>query len=318
MEAIQNTMDTGTIVLLSVLGFIALAGLITLLSSFFTVKQAEVAVIERLGKFARVATSGLNWKAPFIESVVTRVSLRVRNYTTTVETKTKDNVFVKIPIAIQYSVIPTEIQTAVYKLANVETQISNYVLNTILGHMPTLTLDDCFANQSTIANDVKTALADVMTPFGWSIEKALITDVIPDEGVKAAMNDQQTQARAAIAAQSKGEADKILVVKAAEAQADAKALAGKGIANERKAIVEGLRESVEHFKESVEGASAQDVMALVLVTQYFDTMKEIGAKAGTNTLFFPSNPGSANDMLAQIVAGFKTTNTNTKAATASK
>lgn len=299
-------METGTIILLVVLGIVGLLALITVLSSFFTVKQAEAVVIERFGKFARVANSGLNFKTPFIERLARRVDLRVQQFSVTVETKTKDNVFVKIPVSIQYSVLVDKIRESVYKLSNVQQQITSYVFNIILGHVPSMTLDETFTSQANIALEVKKSLDESMLQYGFSVDKALITDVIPDEKVKEAMNDINAAQREQVAATARGEGAKILAIKNAEADAESKKLQGEGIANQRKAIIEGLRESVEHFKESVEGASATDVMALVLVTQYFDTMKEIGSHSGTSTLFFPSQPGAANDMLTQITAGFKT------------
>jgi regulator of protease activity HflC (stomatin/prohibitin superfamily) len=179
------------------------------------------------------------------------------------------------------------------------------VFNSILGHVPKLTLDETFEQQSGISVAVKTELDTIMSGFGYNILTALVTDIIPDSKVKDAMNDINAAQRAQVAAQARGEAEKILKVKQAEADAESKALQGKGIAAERQAIIDGLRASIENFRESVPGATPSDVMALVLLTQYFDTLKDIGTKQGNNTIFLPNSPGAANDFMTQILAGLK-------------
>ena len=195
-----------------------------------------------------------------------------------VETKTKDNVFVKIPVSVQYHVIPDHVYEAFYKLANPRQQISSYVFNVILGHVPKMNLDDAFLQQSDIAVAIKQGLDDVMRTYGYAIDQALVTDIQPDDKVKAAMNEINAAQREQVAATARGEAEKILKVKQAEAEAESKALQGQGIANQRKAIIEGLKDSVEAFSKAVEGSTPKDVMMLVLVTQYLDTMKEIGSQ----------------------------------------
>ena len=268
-------MDVVLLILLAVLAIIVLS---LILGSFFTVSTAEVAVLTRFGKFLRVAEAGLNWKAPYLDTVAGIVSLRVNQITLTMETKTKDNVFVTIPISVQNRVRPERVYDAFYKLSDPVAQIKSYVEQVILGHVPGMTLDEVFASQSSIAAAVKQELDSDMAAFGYEIVNVLVTDIVPDAKVKSAMNDINAAQREQVAATARGEADKILVVKKAEAEAESKALQGQGIANQRKAIVEGLQNSIEQFQKAVEGATPKDVMQLVLVTQYFDTLKSIGEK----------------------------------------
>lgn len=283
------------------LGALALIFLILILSSFFTVNTAEVAVITRFGKFLRAADPGLNWKRPFFDSVAGMVSLRVNQISLTMETKTKDNVFVTIPISVQNRVRPEKVYDAFYKLSDPTAQIKSYVEQVILGHVPGMTLDEVFASQSSIAAAVKQELDADMATFGFEIVNVLVTDIVPDQKVKSAMNDINAAQREQVAANARGEAEKILVVKKAEAEAESKALQGQGIANQRKAIIEGLQTSIEQFQKVVDGASSRDVMQLVLVTQYFDTLKSIGENDKTNTLFLAHTPSAVKEVSDQIL-----------------
>jgi len=283
---------------------LAIGGLIFLtliLGSFFTVNTSQVAIITRFGKFLRVAEPGLNWKAPYFDTVAGIVSLRVNQIALTMETKTKDNVFVTIPISVQNRVRPEKVYDAYYKLADPVAQIKSYVEQVILGHVPSMTLDEVFASQSSIAAAVKQELDADMATFGYEIVNVLVTDIVPDPKVKSAMNDINAAQREQVAASARGEADKILVVKKAEAEAESKALQGQGIANQRKAIVEGLQASIEQFQKAVEGATSRDVMQLVLVTQYFDTLKSIGESDKTSTLFLAHSPGAVKEVSDQIL-----------------
>ncbi len=273
----------------------------TVLGSFFTVSTAQVAVITRFGKFLRIADPGLNWKWPFIDTVNGRVSLRVNQITLTMETKTKDNVFVTIPISVQNRVRPEKVYDAYYKLADPVAQIQSYVEQVILGHVPGMTLDEVFASQSGIAAAVKQELDVDMAGFGYEIVNVLVTDIVPDAKVKSAMNDINAAQREQVAANARGEAEKILVVKKAEAEAESKALQGQGIANQRKAIIEGLQGSIEQFQKVVGVASTSEVMQLVLVTQYFDTLKSIGENDKTNTLFLSHSPSAVKDISDQVM-----------------
>jgi regulator of protease activity HflC (stomatin/prohibitin superfamily) len=290
----------GMIVLI-LLGILAIIALSLILGSFFTVNTAEVAVLTRFGKFLRVAEAGLNWKTPYFDSVAGLVSLRVNQITLTMETKTKDNVFVTIPISVQNRVRPERVYDAFYKLSDPVAQIKSYVEQVILGHVPGMTLDEVFASQSSIAAAVKQELDADMAAFGYEIVNVLVTDIVPDAKVKSAMNDINAAQREQVAASARGEADKILVVKKAEAEAESKALQGQGIANQRKAIVEGLQNSIEQFQKAVEGATPKDVMQLVLVTQYFDTLKSIGESDKTNTLFLAHSPLAVKEVSDQIL-----------------
>ena len=291
-------MDTLVLIALAVVAFM---GLLLFLASFFTVNTAEVAVITRFGKFLRVAEPGLNWKSPFVDSVAGVVSLRVNQIALTMETKTKDNVFVTIPISVQNRVRPEKVYDAFYKLSDPVSQIKSYVEQVILGHVPGMTLDEVFATQSSIAAAVKQELDADMALFGYEIVNVLVTDIVPDGKVKSAMNDINAAQREQVAANARGEAEKILVVKKAEAEAESKALQGQGIANQRKAIIEGLQTSIEQFQKVVEGASAKEVMQLVLVTQYFDTLKSIGENDKTNTLFLSHSPMAVKEVSEQIL-----------------
>jgi regulator of protease activity HflC (stomatin/prohibitin superfamily) len=297
-------MDTSTTVLLIVIGFLALVALILILKTLYTVRTYTAGVVERFGKFNRIVQPGLRVLVPFAESVYF-VDLQVKQAQFQVETKTRDNVFVQIPVSVQYQILSEKVYDAFYKLSQPQKQIESFVFNSILGHVPKLTLDETFEQQSGISIAVKTELDATMSNFGFNILNALVTDIIPDDKVKAAMNDINAAQRAQVAAQARGEAEKILKVKQAEAEAESKALQGNGIARERQAIIDGLSSSIEHFQAGVPGSSAGEVMALVLLTQYFDTLRDIGTRGGTNTLFLPNNPGASNDFQTQILAGLR-------------
>jgi regulator of protease activity HflC (stomatin/prohibitin superfamily) len=294
----------GTIVLILMI-FAAFIVLLAFLGSFFTVQTAEAAVVTRFGQFLRSAGPGLNFKLPFIEAIQGRVSLRVEQIVLTMETKTRDNVFVTIPISVQTQVRPEKIYEAFYSLADPTAQIRAYVEQVVLGHVPGMTLDEVFASQTSIAQAVKQELDTDMAGFGFRIVNVLVTDIIPDTKVKAAMNDINAAQREQVAANARGEAEKILVVKKAEAEAESKALQGQGIANQRKAIIEGLSTSIESFQKALGTASAEVVMQLVLITQYFDTLKSIGDNGKTNTLFLSHTPGAVQEIGDQILASMK-------------
>src|SRR5271155_5884142 len=285
------------LVLLAIVCFLALS---IFLGSFFTVQTAQVAIVQRLGKFARIAGPGLNWKTPYLETVVQRMSMKVQQFDVQVETKTQDNVFVQIPVSIQYKVMPDAVESAFYKLSDPVKQIESMVYNVVLGHVPKMKLDDTFLNQADIANDLRDSLDASMKEYGYSIVKVLISDIVPDQKVKAAMNDINAAQREREATVSRAETNKLLLVKQAEAEAESKRLQGEGIANQRKAIISGLKDSIEDFAKAVAGATPHDVMQLVLMTQYFDTLKEIAANDRTNTVLVPHSPSTINDLFAQF------------------
>ncbi|HWO17365.1 MAG TPA: SPFH domain-containing protein [Kofleriaceae bacterium] len=284
-------------IVLSVLG----VGLITLLSaSLFTVEQRTVAVVQRFGKYVREAGPGIQMKVPFIDHIAGRVNLRVQQLDVGVETKTEDNVFVKMIVAVQYFVLPDRVYDAFYKLDDASRQIRSYVFDVVRAQVPKIKLDDVFEKKDDIAEAVKVELSHVMEGFGYGILKALVTDIEPDARVKEAMNEINAAQRMRVAANEKGEAERILKVKLAEGDAQSKALQGKGIADQRQAIVAGLRDSVDEFQRSVPGTTAKDVMNLVLMTQYFDMLKEIGASSRSNAILIPHSPGNLSALTDQI------------------
>ena len=293
-------MDAATTVLLVIGSVVVIVALSVIFGSFFTVQTAQVAIVQRLGKFARVAGPGLNWKTPFIEVVVQRMSMKVQQFDVQVETKTQDNVFVQIPVSIQYKVMPDAVESAFYKLSDPVKQIESMVYNVVLGHVPKMKLDDTFLNQADIASDLRDSLDGSMKEYGYSIVKVLISDIVPDTKVKAAMNDINAAQREREATVSRAETNKLLLVKQAEAEAESKRLQGEGIANQRKAIISGLKDSVEDFAKTVPGSTPQDVMQLVLMTQYFDTLKDIAANDHTNTILIPHTPNTLTDLFGQI------------------
>src|ERR1700739_4245489 len=290
------------LILVIVIAFIALGAL---LGSFFTINTAERGIVERFNKFSRVAGPGLSLKIPFIEAVH-KVDMRVQELPFKIETKTKDNVFVVIPVSVQYQVLADKVSDAYYKLTDPQKQIESYVYNVILGHVPKLALDEAYLEKDQIAKAVKDELDATMENFGFSIVRALVTDIVPDARVKTAMNEINAARREQEAALAKGEADKTIAVKKAEAEAASKRLQGEGVAAQRKAIIDGLSESFEGFQKAVVGSSSHDVMSLVLLTQYLDTLKEIGVSAKTNPLLLPHSPGALKDLFSQIRDGVMT------------
>ena len=299
-------MEPLTTVGLVLLVLILVFALVTLFKTMYTVRTYTAGVVERFGKFNRIAQPGLHFLVPWCETV-RFMDLQIRQADVNVETKSKDNVFVTIPVSVQYQVLPDKVFEAYYKLSFPQKQIESYVFNSILGHVPTLTLDEAFEQQAQISAAVKRELDVVMSEFGYNILKALVTDIVPDAKVKAAMNDINAAQREQTAAQARGEAEKILKVKQAEAEAQSKALQGEGGAKQRQAIIQGLQASVEQFKTAVEGSTARDVMAMVLLTQYFDTLRDIGTAGKSNTILLPNQPGTVNDLMTQIMAGFEGT-----------
>ena len=282
----------GHIILIAIILFI-------LYASIFVVDQQRVAVIERFGKFNRVADAGLNFKIPFIEWTRGLLSLRIQQLDVMLETKTKDNVFIHMTISVQFHVRPEKIYDAFYRLTDAEKQIESFVFDVIRAEVPKMILDDVFEKKDNIAVAVKNELADLMADFGYDILKALVTNIDPDEKVKRAMNEINEQQRLRMAAQEKGEADKILIVKKAEAEAESMHLQGQGVANQRKAIIEGLKESIAEFQSTV-GVGAAEVMGLVMMVQYYDTLKDIGARTNSSTILLPHSPGSIHDVAASL------------------
>jgi regulator of protease activity HflC (stomatin/prohibitin superfamily) len=284
-------------IILLLCGGIFFLGII-ILSTYYIVPQQKVFVIETFGRFSRTSTAGLHFKIPFIERIAGRLSLRINQLDVRAETKTKDNVFVNIVVSVQYFVMPDKVYDAFYRLENAEKQINSYVFDVIRARVPNIDIDNLFEQKDDIAQAIKVELNETMIDFGFEIINSLVTDIDPDQKVKVAMNEINAAERMKVAAKEKAEAQKIMQVKAAEADAESKALQGKGIADQRLAIVKGLKESVEDFQDGVPGSSAQDVMNLVLMTQYFDTLKDIGIES--NTILVPHSPGGMQDIAQQI------------------
>ena len=291
---------------------IIVAVFLIIVDGFFIVRQQTSAVVERFGKFNRIAGSGLNLKIPLIDRISGRISLRIQQLDVRVETKTKDNVFVFVVVSVQYYVLPSKVVDAFYRLQNPQQQITSFVFDTVRARVPSIILDDLFEKKDDIAQAVKVELDQVMDDFGYGIIKALVTDIDPDAKVKVSMNEINAAQRLREAAVQQAEADKIRVVKAAEGEAESKALQGQGIANQRKAIIDGLRESVENFNNSIDGTKAQDVMNLVLMTQYFDTIKDIGLSGKSNTILIPHSPGGMQDISTELRNAIITGNEVTK------
>jgi len=270
------------------------------MSLIYTVKQQNCAVIERFGKFNRISKSGLHFKIPLFDRISNKISLKIKQLNVSVETKTKDNVFVDLVVAVQYKVLPNKVYEACYMLQDPEQQINAFVFDLVRAQVPLLDLDDVFSKKDDIANAVKKELDSQMEEFGYGIIKALVTDVNPDANVKSAMNEINTAQRLRIAATEKGEAEKIMKIKRAEAEAESSVLHGQGIAGQRQAIIEGMGESIEEFVKQIPGTDASRVMDMVLMIQYIDTLKKIGGNSKSNVVFVPHTPGNVKDLSTQI------------------
>lgn len=270
--------------------------------AFFIVKQKTAIIIERFGKFNKVALSGINFKIPFIDKKAGTVNLRVMELPVEVETKTKDDVFVRLIVSVQYYVVETTdgIQTSFYKFDNPARQIQSYVFDSIRSEVPKMLLDDVFSEKDKIAVAVQTELAETMDDYGFTIIKALITDIDPDAKVKHAMNEINAAKRLKEAAREYAEAEKIKVVAAAQAEAEGKKLQGEGIANQRIAIANGIKQSVEEVKGAMEdGVTGQEVMNMLFMTQHYETIGKL-AEQGVNTIFMPYSPSTVGDLQTQI------------------
>ncbi|NKI27916.1 SPFH domain-containing protein [Arenibacter sp. 6A1] len=281
-------------------------GVILLLSSLFTVKQQTAAIIERFGKFHSIRTSGLQFKIPIIDRVVTRVGLKIQQLDVIVETKTLDDVFVKLKVSVQYVVLKDKVYEAFYQLEYPHDQITSYVFDVVRAEVPKMKLDDVFVKKDDIAIAVKKELQQAMFDYGYDIIKTLVTDIDPDAQVKEAMNRINASEREKIAAQFEGDAARILIVEKAKAEAESKRLQGQGIADQRREIARGLEESVEVLNKV--GINSQEASALIVVTQHYDTLQSIGEATNTNLILLPNSPQAGSDMLNNMVASFTASN----------
>ena len=281
---------------------IALVLAVILLSgSFFLVEQAQVAMIERFGRFDRIARAGLNTKIPLIERRAGRLSMRVQQLNVKIETKTQDNVFVDVVVSVQYHVVEGKEFEAFYKLTDPEQQITAHVFDAVRSQVPTMTLDHVFEKKSDIEDAVSSGLKTKINAYGYDIDGSPVTDIQPDDKVRAAMNEINAASRLREAAEQQGEALKIKTVKAAEAEKESKKLQGEGIAAERIAIAEGIRTSVAALLEVKDGSvSPEEALRTLIVTQYFDTLRAIGAQTRASTVFLPHSPGGVADLSRQI------------------
>lgn len=275
-------------------------------SSFFTVKQQSAAIIERFGKFNSIRHSGLQIKIPIVDRVAGRMSLKIQQLDVIVETKTLDDVFVRLKISVQFQVISEKVYDAFYKLDYAHDQITSYVFDVVRAEVPKMKLDDVFVKKDDIAIAVKTELNDAMSDYGYDIIKTLVTDIDPDAQVKAAMNRINASEREKVAAQYEGDAARILIVERAKAEAESKRLQGQGIADQRREIARGLEESVDVLNRV--GINSQEASALIVVTQHYDTLQSIGEHVNSNLILLPNSPQAGSDMLNNMVASFTASN----------
>ena len=292
---------------MSILSYIILFFVFLLIASgLFIVKQQTAAIIERFGRFLVIRKPGLHIKIPFIDRIAARLSLKILQLDVIVETKTKDDVFVKLKVSVQYKVLHEKVYDAFYKLDFPQDQITSYVFDVVRAEVPKMKLDDVFEKKDDIANAVKGELNDAMINYGYDIIKALVTDIDPDQQVKEAMNRINAAEREKVAAQYEGDAARILIVEKAKAEAESKRLQGQGIADQRREIARGLEESVDVLNNV--GINSQEASALIVVTQHYDTLQSIGEETNSNLILLPNSPQAGSDMLNNMVASFTASN----------
>ncbi|MDO4881015.1 MAG: SPFH domain-containing protein [Capnocytophaga sp.] len=295
---------TPTFLIVSIfLGFIFL---LLLFSVFFTVKQQTAVSVERFGKFQSIRHSGLQLKIPIIDTIAARISLKIQQLDVIVETKTLDDVFVKIKVSVQFVVIKDKVYDAIYKLEYPHDQITSYVFDVVRAEVPKMKLDDVFVKKDDIAIAVKREVQESMETYGYDIIKTLVTDIDPDAQVKAAMNRINAAEREKVAAQYEGDAQRILIVEKAKAEAESKRLQGQGIADQRREIARGLVESVDVLNGV--GISSQEASALIVVTQHYDTLQSVGQDTKSNLILLPNSPQVGSEMLNNMIASFAASN----------
>ncbi|ATA72249.1 SPFH domain-containing protein [Capnocytophaga sp. H4358] len=273
---------------------------------FFTVRQQTAVAIERFGKFQSIRHSGLQIKIPIIDKISARISLKIQQLDVIVETKTLDDVFVKIKVSVQYVVIKDKVYDAIYKLEYPHDQITSYVFDVVRAEVPKMRLDDVFVKKDDIAIAVKREVQEAMETYGYDIIKTLVTDIDPDAQVKSAMNRINAAEREKVAAQYEGDAQRILIVEKAKAEAESKRLQGQGIADQRREIARGLVESVDVLNKV--GISSQEASALIVVTQHYDTLQAVGQQTNSNLILLPNSPQAGSDMLNNMITSFTASN----------
>lgn len=281
-------------------------GLFIIIAALFVVKQQTAAIIERFGKFQNIRQSGLHFKIPLIDRISGRLSLKIQQLDVIVETKTLDDVFVRLKVSVQFKVIKEKVYEAFYKLDYPHDQITSYVFDVVRAEVPKMRLDDVFVKKDDIAIAVKSELNDAMQEYGYDIIKTLVTDIDPDAQVKEAMNRINAAEREKVAAQFEGDAQRILIVEKAKAEAESKRLQGQGIADQRREIARGLEESVEVLNKV--GINSQEASALIVVTQHYDTLQSIGGETNSNLILLPNSPQAGSNMLNDMVASFTASN----------
>jgi len=281
-------------------------GLIILISAFFIVKQQTAVIVERFGRFHSIRQSGLQLKIPLVDRISGRLSLKIQQLDVIIETKTLDDVFVRLKVSVQYKVIKEKVYDAFYKLDYPHDQITSYVFDVVRAEVPKMKLDDVFVKKDDIALAVKAELNEAMSGYGFDIIKTLVTDIDPDAQVKQAMNRINASEREKIAAQFEGDAARILIVEKAKAEAESKRLQGQGIADQRREIARGLEESVEVLNKV--GINSQEASALIVVTQHYDTLQSIGGETNSNLILLPNSPQAGSNMLNDMVASFTASN----------
>ncbi len=286
--------------------FIILFIVLVLFGTLFIVKQQSAAVVERFGKFISVRHSGLQIKIPIVDRVAGRLSLRVQQLDVVVETKTKDDVFVKVKVSVQFKVIKDKVYDAFYKLDFPQDQITSYVFDVVRAEVPKMILDDVFEKKDDIAIAVKSELNDAMINYGFDIIKTLVTDIDPDAQVKESMNRINASEREKVAAQFEGDAQRILIVERAKAEAESKRLQGQGIADQRREIARGLEDSVKVLNNV--DINSQEASALIVVTQHYDTLQSVGSASNSNLILMPNSPQAGSEMLNNMVASFTASN----------
>jgi regulator of protease activity HflC (stomatin/prohibitin superfamily) len=281
--------------------------LILLFAAAFIVKQQTAVIVERFGKYQSIRHAGLQFKIPLIDRIAGRISLKIQQLDVIVETKTKDDVFVHLKISVQFLVQREHVYDAFYKLQNPHEQITAFIFDVVRAEVPKMILDDVFEKKEEIAMAIQRDLKEAMLNYGYDIIKALVTDIDPDESVKIAMNRINAADREKTAAQYEGDAQRILIVERAKAEAESKRLQGKGIADQRREIARGLEESVDVLNRA--GINSQEASALIVITQHYDTLQSIGADTNSNLILLPNNPNAAssmlNDMVTSLVAANK-------------
>ena len=286
--------------------FIILFIVLILFGTIFIVKQQSAAVVERFGKFVSVRHSGLQIKIPIVDRVAGRLSLRIQQLDVVVETKTKDDVFVKVKVSVQYKVIKDKVYDAFYKLDFPQDQITSYVFDVVRAEVPKMILDDVFEKKDDIAIAVKSELNEAMKNYGFDIIKTLVTDIDPDAQVKESMNRINASEREKVAAQFEGDAQRILIVERAKAEAESKRLQGQGIADQRREIARGLEDSVKVLNNV--DINSQEASALIVVTQHYDTLQSVGSASNSNLILMPNSPQAGSEMLNNMVASFTASN----------